>query len=354
MALPEMRAIAEERRAQVPRHARRHRAPHRQRSPSASPASPSRRPRRTAPTRSTPANSRSTSSKRACRFGRRSTTSTATPSGARTRAGGREGRTRACCAVARRHGRRARLRPRRPRGVAIAVGHGYSSSKHNLDLLCAFLASHGFHVVERRFSRPQARRERRRAAFGRRSRSTTLGAARRLSARAYTRLVYAMGHSMGATTALARRGRIPRSPGPSPSRPATAGRPRSTRSSRGGIVDLRSGLRRRVGAAGARRRRRTPRPRRRVAAPGRPAGVVRRRRARRDGDARERRGLFARAPEPKSFASSSSDHTYAGENARAAVLAWLNERHPRARSPNRFRRRARRCEPRATRRVAPL
>ena len=36
---------------------------------------------------------------------------------------------------------------RRPRGVSLAVGHGYSSSKHNLDSLCAFLASHGFHVV---------------------------------------------------------------------------------------------------------------------------------------------------------------------------------------------------------------
>ncbi len=43
--------------------------------------------------------------------------------------------------------------------------------------------------------------------------------------------------------------------------------------------------------------------------------------------------LFARAPEPKSYAVVSSDHTYAGENARAAVLAWLNERHPRAPKP---------------------
>lgn len=39
--------------------------------------------------------------------------------------------------------------------------------------------------------------------------------------------------------------------------------------------------------------------------------------------------LFERAPEPKSFASIDSDHTYAGENARATVLAWFNERHPR-------------------------
>lgn len=40
--------------------------------------------------------------------------------------------------------------------------------------------------------------------------------------------------------------------------------------------------------------------------------------------------LYERAPEPKTFVTISSDHTYAGENARAEVLQWLNERHPRA------------------------
>ena len=35
---------------------------------------------------------------------------------------------------------------RRARDVALVVGHGYSSSKQNLDGLCAFLASHGFSV----------------------------------------------------------------------------------------------------------------------------------------------------------------------------------------------------------------
>lgn len=39
------------------------------------------------------------------------------------------------------------------------------------------------------------------------------------------------------------------------------------------------------------------------------------------------RELFERAPEPKSFATIDSDHTYAAERARAAVLEWLNERH---------------------------
>jgi hypothetical protein len=39
--------------------------------------------------------------------------------------------------------------------------------------------------------------------------------------------------------------------------------------------------------------------------------------------------LFVRAPEPKTFSTVASDHTFAGDNSRAAVLAWLNERHPR-------------------------
>ena len=36
--------------------------------------------------------------------------------------------------------------PRRPRGVSLVAGHGYSSSKQNLDFLCGFLSSHGFGV----------------------------------------------------------------------------------------------------------------------------------------------------------------------------------------------------------------
>jgi fermentation-respiration switch protein FrsA (DUF1100 family) len=39
--------------------------------------------------------------------------------------------------------------------------------------------------------------------------------------------------------------------------------------------------------------------------------------------------LYERAPQPKKFVVIESDHTYAGENARAVVLAWLDERHPR-------------------------
>jgi len=39
--------------------------------------------------------------------------------------------------------------------------------------------------------------------------------------------------------------------------------------------------------------------------------------------------LFERAPEPKTFVTIDSDHTSAGDNARAPVVAWLNQRHPR-------------------------
>jgi len=39
------------------------------------------------------------------------------------------------------------------------------------------------------------------------------------------------------------------------------------------------------------------------------------------------RELYDRAPDPKSFATIDSDHTYAAEHSKATVLQWLNERH---------------------------
>ncbi len=39
------------------------------------------------------------------------------------------------------------------------------------------------------------------------------------------------------------------------------------------------------------------------------------------------RELFDRAPEPKSLETIESDHTYAAEHSRAAVLQWLDARH---------------------------
>ena len=39
--------------------------------------------------------------------------------------------------------------------------------------------------------------------------------------------------------------------------------------------------------------------------------------------------LFARASEPKTLVSVASDHTFAGDNSRSAVLQWLGAFHPR-------------------------
>ncbi len=39
--------------------------------------------------------------------------------------------------------------------------------------------------------------------------------------------------------------------------------------------------------------------------------------------------LYERAAEPKTFVTVASDHTFAGDNSRTAVLQWLNAMHPR-------------------------
>jgi len=217
--------------------------------------------------------------------------------------------------------------PRRARSVTLAVGHGYSSSKHNLDLLCAFLASHGFGIVSIDFPGHKL------GASGGRLESVddldeSLAAAVRFARERYGPQVYTMGHSMGAATALracaadaAIAGAIAIATG--------YGRPNALAAlGMRGALDLRAayvdGLtlpemvtqsEPRLDAALA-------------ALAGRPVLYVA---AERDGMVSQAsaRELFERAPEPKSFVTIESDHTSAGENARAAVLAWLGERHPR-------------------------
>ncbi|MDQ6943546.1 MAG: lysophospholipase, partial [Candidatus Eremiobacteraeota bacterium] len=95
---------------------------------------------------------------------------------------------------------------RRPRGVTIVVGHGYSSSKQNLDGLCAFLASHGFGVYSLDFPGHKL------GASGGRLRGVhdlfdATEAVIRFARERGARTVYALGHSMGATTALCVAGR---------------------------------------------------------------------------------------------------------------------------------------------------
>ena len=43
--------------------------------------------------------------------------------------------------------------------------------------------------------------------------------------------------------------------------------------------------------------------------------------------------LFAHAAEPKTLVTVASDHTFAGDNSRTAVLQWLNAMHPRGGPP---------------------
>ena len=120
---------------------------------------------------------------------------------------------------------------RRARDVTLVVGHGYSSSKQNLDGLCAFLGSHGFAVYSLDFPGHKL------GASGGRLRSVEdlIGAmdavvrfARERGARRCTRWVTAWARRRRCASA----GAILRSPARSRSRPATGGRRCSTRSPR--------------------------------------------------------------------------------------------------------------------------
>ncbi len=217
--------------------------------------------------------------------------------------------------------------PRRPRGVTLAVGHGYSSSKHNLDSLCAFLASHGFHVLSIDFPGHKLGASGG-SLLGPEDLVAALDAAVRFARATYGSVVYTLGHSMGATAALRTCAADPAVTG-AVSIASGYGRPAALAAfGAGKIVDLRSsyvnGLSLPELAAltepllDAALEKLAGRPVLYVAAERdamvTPASVAE---------------LFARAPEPKTFVTIASDHTYAGENARATVLAWLSERHPR-------------------------
>ncbi len=222
--------------------------------------------------------------------------------------------------------------PRRPRRVTLVVGHGYSSSKQNLDLLCAFLGSHGFSVYALDFPGHKLG-----ASGGRLERAQDLIAAM-AAVVAYARgrddaPVYVVGHSMGAVTALCTAAADPTIAG-AVSIATGYGRPQALEAlARGGVVDLRSSY---VDGLALPELAAQWQPLVDAALPrlaGRPVLYIAAER-----DAMVARAsvdeLFSRAPEPKTFATIQSDHTFAGDNARGTVLAWLNERHPRAAAPN--------------------
>lgn len=217
--------------------------------------------------------------------------------------------------------------PRRSRGITIVAGHGYSSSKHNLDFLCSFLAAHGFGVYSLDFPGHKL------GASG----GTLRGVDDCIDAYAavvtFARTqqagpVYALGHSMGAMTALMTVALDPEIAGVVAI--ATGyGRPTALAALANlGATDFRASyvvgvsLPELVADIDVRYDRLLP------ALAGRPTLVVA---AANDGmvSLASVNELFDRIPEPKTLATIQSDHTCAGDHARSVVLSWLNELHPR-------------------------
>ncbi|MDQ6932897.1 MAG: lysophospholipase [Candidatus Eremiobacteraeota bacterium] len=217
--------------------------------------------------------------------------------------------------------------PRRSRDVALVVGHGYSSSKHNLDYLCGFLSSHGFAVYSLDFPGHKL------GASGGRLETPqdlvdVMEAVVQFAQRRGVGDVLTLGHSMGAMTALraaAQNGAI----AGVISIATGYGRPTALAALQGrGVTDLRSSyvdgltLAEVVGGLDATLAAELPE------LAGRPVLYIA---AERDAmvSISSVRELFNRGPEPKNFEIIAGDHTSAGENARSTVLHWLNGLYPR-------------------------
>jgi fermentation-respiration switch protein FrsA (DUF1100 family) len=217
--------------------------------------------------------------------------------------------------------------PRRPRNVWIVAAHGYSSSKHNLDFLCNFLASHGYGILSLDFPGHKL------GASGGRLNGVDdlLDAMRAVVAHVRERFegpVYAMGHSMGAMTSIFLAGEDSHIAG-TIAITTGYGRPTSIDALQGkGVTDFRAsyvdGLALPDLVRGVDERFAQALP----LLAGRPQLYVA---AARDAmvSPRSVEDLYRRASEPKTFITIQSDHTYAGENARGEVLQWLNALHPR-------------------------
>lgn len=213
--------------------------------------------------------------------------------------------------------------PRRPRGISIVAGHGYSSSKHNVDFLCNFLSAHGFRVYSLDFPGHKL------GASGGELRGVDgcIDAMSRVVSYARQQTpdpIFTLGHSMGGMTAIFTAaldvtiaGVVAITTG--------YGRPTSLEAlQRVGATDFRASyvigvtLPELVAGVGARYDELLPH------LDGRPSLYIA---ASRDAmvSPRSVRELYDRAPEPKTFVTIESDHTYAAENARAAVLQWFND-----------------------------
>ena len=219
-----------------------------------------------------------------------------------------------------------RYDPKRPRGIWLVAGHGYSSSKQNLDFLCYFLASHGYGVTSLDFPGHKL------GASGGRLESIddlfdAMGAVVAHTRDTYGGPIYVMGHSMGAMTALFVAAADPAVAG-TISIATGFGRPSALNELREkGVNDFRSAyvdglaLPDLVRGADERFERALPK------LAGRPQLYVA---AERDAMVSRRsvEELYKRAPDPKTLRTVASDHTYAAENSRSEILQWLNERHP--------------------------
>lgn len=213
--------------------------------------------------------------------------------------------------------------PRRPRNVSLVAGHGYSSSKHNVDFLCGFLCAHGFRVYSLDFPGHKL------GASGGELRGVDdcIATMARVVALARERAedpVFTIGHSMGGMTAIFTAaldetiaGVVAITTG--------YGRPTSLEAlQKVGVTDFRASyvvgvaLPELVAGVGERYDVLLPR------LAGRPQLYIA---ATRDAmvSPRSVQELYDRAPDPKMFVTIESDHTYAAENSRATVLQWFNE-----------------------------
>jgi pimeloyl-ACP methyl ester carboxylesterase len=215
--------------------------------------------------------------------------------------------------------------PRRARGISLIAGHGYSSSKHNLDFLCSFLASHGFGVYSLDFPGHKL------GASGGELRSVddcidAMAAVVTFARERGDAAAYTLGHSMGGMTALFTAALDPNVLG-TIAITTGYGRPTSLETlQRVGVADFRSsyvvGVTLPELVTNIDRRYAELLPR----LAGRPVLYVA---ANRDAmvSPKSVRELYERAPDPKSLETIESDHTYAAERARATVLEWLNGLH---------------------------
>jgi pimeloyl-ACP methyl ester carboxylesterase len=216
--------------------------------------------------------------------------------------------------------------PSRPRGIGIVAAHGYSSSKQNLDPLCAFLAGHGFEVFSLDFPGHKLG-----ASGGTlRSLDDCLDAAEAVVelARPAVGAPYLLGHSLGAITSLIEASNDVAVPGVVAI--ATGyGRPAALEALQKTMhTDLRAAY---VDGATLPELMATVDERLAAALPGlagRPALYVLAERDAMVSPSSVLR-LYEQAPEPKRLARIESNHTFAGEHARTEVLHWLNELHPR-------------------------